>query len=141
MKSAAGGDGSRKRLEPPSGLGVGATNQKDKRQNVSAHLDSRGTVNLRASTLHAPAQLHKEVMAEPAQPSQQSGVPRDEDDSGNLHEGNVCVGNQQLAAQVFFKWCSLTSPILGHSVCVDDRNIVLGDLMSAKDVRSKYRGV
>ena len=78
------------------------------------------------------------------QPKQQQKSKRrssnDEGHSAKRQQQNVMVGKQKQSSQVFFKWCLVTSPILGHSVSLDDRIIVLGDVTSAKDVCCKYRG-
>ena len=87
------------------------------------------------------AQRCKGSMGQPKQQQKsQGGSSNDEDHSAKRQQQQVMVGKQKQSSKVFFKWCSVTTPILGHSVSLDDRIIVLGDVISAKDVCCKYRG-
>ena len=87
------------------------------------------------------AQRCKGSMGQPKQQQKSQGrSSKDEDHREKRQQQQVMVGKQKQASKVFLKWCSVTTPILGHSVSLDDRIIVLGDVMSAKDVCCKYSG-
>jgi NADPH-dependent glutamate synthase beta subunit-like oxidoreductase len=87
------------------------------------------------------AQRSKGSMGQPKQQQKSQGrSSKDEDHREKRQQQQVMVGKQKQASKVFLKWCSVTTPILGHSVSLDDRIIVLGDVTSAKDVCCKYRG-
>ena len=87
------------------------------------------------------AQRSKGSMGQPKQQQKSQGrSSNDEDHRANRQQQQVMVGKQKQSSKVFFKWCSVTTPILGHSVSLDDRIIVLGDVMSAKDFCCKYCG-
>lgn len=99
-------------------------------ENVSSVVQTANTAQRCKGPLGLPKQQHKS----------KGGSSNDEDHSSKRQQQNAMVGKQKQSSQVFFKWCSVTTPILGHSVSLDDRIIVLGDVISAKDVCSKYCG-
>jgi hypothetical protein len=98
--------------------------------NVSSVVRTVNTAQRSKGPLELPQQQQKRT----------GGSSNVEDHSSKRQQQNAMVGKQKQSSQVFFKWCSVTTPILGHSVTLDDRIIVLGDVISAKDVCFKYCG-